>query len=66
MKLQTIREGLIAMDVDPRNENFIAIVLRLLPASYKTYLSALTGTATLLDKNLDPDMVLQRINDKAK
>jgi len=66
MKLQTIQEGLIAIDVDLGNKNFVAIVLRLLPTSYKTYLSTLTGTVTLLDKNLDPDMVLQRINDKAK
>ena len=66
MKLQTIQEGLIAIDVDLGNKNFVTIVLRLLPTSYKTYLSTLTGTVTLLDKNLDPDMVLQRINDKAK
>jgi len=66
MKLQTIREGLIAMGVDPGDENFVAIVLGSLPTSYETYLSALTGTATLLGKTLDPDIVLQGINDEAK
>jgi len=33
MKLQIIREGLTTMDIDSRNENFIAIVLGSLPAS---------------------------------
>jgi len=42
-KLQTIREELIAMGTNPGDENFVAIVLGSLPASYKTYLSALTG-----------------------
>jgi len=59
MKLQTIREGLIAMGADPGDENFVAIVLGSLPTSYETYLSALTGTATLLGKTLDPDIVLK-------
>jgi len=57
---------IITIDTDPGNENFVAIVLGLLSASYKTYLSALTGAATLLGKTLNPDMVLQGINDKAE
>jgi len=63
MKLQTIQEGLITMDTDPGNENFIAIVLGSLLV---TYLSALTGTATLLGKTLNSDMVLQEINNKTE
>ena len=35
-----------------------------LPTAPKTYLSALTGAATLLGKELDPDMVLQGISDE--
>jgi len=66
MKLQTIREGLIAMGADPGDENFVAIVLGSLPTSYETYLSALTGAATLLGKTLDPDIVLQGINDETE
>jgi len=66
MKLQTIREGLITMGADLRDENFVAIVLGSLPTSYKTYLSVLTGAATLLGKALDPDIVLQCINDEAE
>jgi len=57
---------IITIDTDPGNENFVAIVLGSLSASYKTYLSALTGAATLLGKTLNPDMVLQGINDKAE
>ena len=34
MKLQTIQEGLITMDTDPGNENFIAIVLGSLLVTY--------------------------------
>jgi len=66
MKLQTIREGLIAMGTNPGDENFVAIVLGSLPASYKTYLLALTGAATLLGKTLNPNMVIQGINNEAK
>ena len=57
MKLQTIQEGLIAMGADPGDKNFVVIVLGSLPTSYKTYLSALTGIATLLGKTLNPDIV---------
>ncbi|KAK0421484.1 hypothetical protein EV421DRAFT_1884193 [Armillaria borealis] len=64
-KLQSIREDLITMGADPGDDNFVAIVLGSLPASFETYLSALTGTSTLLGKALDPDMVLQGINDEA-
>jgi len=66
MKLQTIQEGLIAMGADPGDKNFVAIVLGSLLTLYETYLSALTGAATLLGKTLDPDIVLQGINDEAK
>jgi len=58
MKLQTIQEGLIAMGADPRDKNFVVIVLGSLPISYETYLLALTGAATLLGKTLNPDIVL--------
>jgi len=54
------------MGADPGDKNFVAIVLGSLPTSYKTYLSALTGTATLLGKTLDPDIVLQCINNEAE
>lgn len=64
-KLQSIREDLIAMSADPGDENFVAIVLGSLPATFETYLSALTGVATLLGKTLDPDTVLQGISDEA-
>ncbi|SJL02247.1 uncharacterized protein ARMOST_05573 [Armillaria ostoyae] len=64
-KLQSICEDLIAMGADPGDDNFVAIVLGSLPASFETYLSALTGASTLLGKALDPDMVLQGINDEA-
>jgi len=66
MKLQTIQEGLIVMGADLEDKNFVAIVLGLFPTSYKTYLSVLTGTATLLGKTLDPNIVLQGINDEAE
>jgi len=66
MKLQTIREELTTIDIDSRNENFIAIVLGSLPVSYEIYLSVLTGAVTLLGKNFNLDIVLQRINDKTK
>ncbi|KAJ7495247.1 hypothetical protein FB451DRAFT_1477843 [Mycena latifolia] len=42
-KLRTMRADLIAMSTDPGDENFVAIVLGSLPASYETYLSALPG-----------------------
>jgi transposase InsO family protein len=64
-KLRTIRADLIAMAADPGDDNFVAIVLGSLPTSYETYLSALTGAATLLGKTLDPDTVLQGISDEA-
>jgi hypothetical protein len=64
-KLQSIREDLIAMGANPGDNNFVTIVLGSLPATFKTYLSALTGAATLLGKNLDPDTVLQGISDEA-
>jgi hypothetical protein len=64
-KLRTIRADLIAMSADPGDDNFVAIVLGSLPSSYETYLSALTGAATLLGKTLDPDTVLQGISDEA-
>jgi len=54
------------MGADPGDENFVAIVLGSLSISYETYLLALTGTATLLGKTLDPDIVLQDINNKTK
>jgi hypothetical protein len=53
------------MGADPGDDNFVAIVLGSLPASYETYLSALTGAATLLGKQLDPDTVLQGISDES-
>jgi hypothetical protein len=65
-KLQAIREDLIAMGADPGDENFVAIVLGSLPATFETYLSALTGASALLGKKLDPDMVLQGISDEAE
>ena len=65
-KLQTIREDLIAMGADPGDKEFVAIVLGSLPVSWETYLSALTGAATLLSKDLEPDMVLQGISDEAE
>jgi len=43
IKLQTIWEGLIAIGTNPKDKNFVAIVLESLPASYETYLSVLTG-----------------------
>jgi hypothetical protein len=49
----------------PGDDNFVTIVLGSLPTSYETYLSALTGAATLFGKTLDPDMVLQGTSDKA-
>ncbi len=64
-KLQSIHEDLIAMGADPGDDNFVAIVLGSLPASFETYLSALTGTSTLLGMALNPDMVLQGISDEA-
>jgi hypothetical protein len=64
-KLRTIRADLIAMSADPGDDNFVAIVLGSLPTAYETYLSALTGAATLLGKDLDPDTVLQGISDEA-
>ncbi|KAK0499092.1 hypothetical protein EDD18DRAFT_1155373, partial [Armillaria luteobubalina] len=64
-KLQSIHEDLIAMGADPGDDNFVAIVLGSLPTSFETYLSALTGTSTLLGKALDPNMVLQGISDEA-
>ncbi|KAF7355815.1 CCHC-type domain-containing protein [Mycena venus] len=60
-KLQTIREDLIAMGADPGDKEFVAIVLGSLPNSWETYLSALTGAASLLGQSLDPDTVLQGI-----
>jgi transposase InsO family protein len=64
-KLRTIREDLVAMGADPGDDNFVAIVLGSLPTKYESYLSALTGAATLLGRNLDPDTVLQGISDEA-
>ncbi|KAK0431340.1 hypothetical protein EV421DRAFT_1853922 [Armillaria borealis] len=64
-KLQSIHEDLIMMGADPSDDNFVAIVLGSLPASFETYLSVLTGTLTLLGKALNPDMVLQGINNEA-
>lgn len=55
-KLQTIQEGLIAMEPDPNNEKFVAIVLESLPALYEIYLSTLTSAVTLLGKTLNPDV----------
>ncbi|PBK99303.1 hypothetical protein ARMGADRAFT_919771, partial [Armillaria gallica] len=65
MKLQSICEDLIVMGVDPGDDNFVAIVFGSLPTSFETYLSVLTGVLTLLGKALNPDMVLQGINDEA-
>ncbi len=64
-KLQSLREDLTAMGADPGDDNFVTIVLGSLPSSFETYLSVLTGASTLLGKTLNPNMVLQGINDEA-
>jgi hypothetical protein len=65
-KLQALREELTAMGADPGDDNFIAILLGSLPASYDPYLAALTATSVLLNQTIDPDTYIHGINDEAK
>jgi hypothetical protein len=54
------------MGADPGDDNFIAILLGSLPASYDPYLAALTATSALLNQTIDPDTYIRGISDEAE
>ena len=60
----TMREDLASLGEDIKEEDFVTILIGSLPKTYDTYLSAIMATMNVLGRALDPDALLQCVEDE--
>ena len=51
------REDLAMLRENISNKDYAAILVRSMPKSYDTYLSAITASLAIIGKPMDPDMI---------
>ena len=59
-----MREELASLGTILSEQDFSAIILGSLPKSYDQFLSAVTATASVLKRDLDPEDLMQTIIDE--
>src|SRR5271155_701686 len=62
--MRTMQEDLAALGDDISDSDFTAMLLGSLPKSYDTYLSAITATISVLEKDLNPNALVLSVNDE--
>lgn len=63
-KLRTMREDLAAMGQSPSEDDFFAIIMGSMPASYEPYLSAISATSRVTGTVLSPDELMEALSDE--
>src|SRR5271163_4486754 len=62
--IRTMQEELASLEAALSKEDFSAIILGLLPRTYNQFLSAVTATASVLKRELEPLDLIQTIIDE--
>ena len=62
--LRTMREDLAAMGHAPADDDFYAIIISSLPASYDPYISALNATSSVMGKYMSSDDLLLSVTEE--
>ena len=62
--IRTMREELASLGTTLSDPDFVATILGSLPKSYDQFLSAITATASVLKKELEPEDLIQAIIDE--
>jgi hypothetical protein len=62
--IRTMREELASLGTILSEQDFSATILESLPKSYDQFLSAVTATASVMKKDLDPEDLMQAIIDE--
>ena len=64
-KLHMMNEELAAMGTPPEDDDFYSIAMSSMPPSYNAYISTVNRTASVLDKTLSPDNLMQALIEEA-
>ena len=64
-KLRIMYEELTAMGAPPEDDDFYSIAMSSMPPSYNAYISTVNRTASVLDKTLSPDNLMQALIEEA-